>query len=152
MADEIQVSDRGPIGVPAFNGATPQEEDDLRVSVKNERSPRKNRDISATIWPPWHVLISGVFLKVVIFPILKVWAGSESNTRHKDFQSFALPTELPAHRDSGSHPRAIRPANDHSYPPAQYLAIERRNFADFTYIACLKMRDSVEAAHLRASI
>ncbi len=28
------------------------------------------------------------------------WAGSESNTRHKDFQSFALPTELPAHRDS----------------------------------------------------
>jgi integrase len=26
------------------------------------------------------------------------WAGSESNTRHKDFQSFALPTELPAHR------------------------------------------------------
>ena|GEM_PF-4462861 len=27
------------------------------------------------------------------------WAGSESNTRHKDFQSFALPTELPAHRD-----------------------------------------------------
>ena len=28
------------------------------------------------------------------------WAGSESNTRHKDFQSFALPTELPAHRVS----------------------------------------------------
>src|SRR6266851_4015367 len=27
------------------------------------------------------------------------WAGSESNTRHEDFQSSALPTELPAHRD-----------------------------------------------------
>ncbi len=26
------------------------------------------------------------------------WAGSESNTRHKDFQSFALPSEIPAHR------------------------------------------------------
>jgi hypothetical protein len=26
------------------------------------------------------------------------WAGSESNTRHEDFQSSALPTELPAHR------------------------------------------------------
>jgi hypothetical protein len=26
------------------------------------------------------------------------WAGVESNRRHKDFQSFALPTELPAHR------------------------------------------------------
>ena len=25
------------------------------------------------------------------------WAGTESNCRHKDFQSFALPTELPAH-------------------------------------------------------
>ena len=24
------------------------------------------------------------------------WAGTESNRRHKDFQSFALPTELPA--------------------------------------------------------
>src|SRR5271156_2250618 len=32
-------------------------------------------------------------------PFLSWWAGSESNTRHKDFQSFALPTELPAHRD-----------------------------------------------------
>ena len=26
------------------------------------------------------------------------WAGTELNCRHKDFQSFALPTELPAHR------------------------------------------------------
>ena len=34
-------------------------------------------------------------------PMISWWAGSESNTRHKDFQSFALPTELPAHRDSG---------------------------------------------------
>ena len=25
----------------------------------------------------------------------KKWNGAESNRRHKDFQSFALPTELP---------------------------------------------------------
>ncbi len=25
------------------------------------------------------------------------WRGAESNRRHKDFQSFALPTELPSH-------------------------------------------------------
>ncbi len=24
-----------------------------------------------------------------------LWCGAESNRRHKDFQSFALPTELP---------------------------------------------------------
>ena len=27
---------------------------------------------------------------------LKWWLGTESNRRHKDFQSFALPTELPS--------------------------------------------------------
>ena len=27
-----------------------------------------------------------------------VWCGPGSNRRHKDFQSFALPTELPHHR------------------------------------------------------
>ena len=26
----------------------------------------------------------------------KWWLGTESNRRHKDFQSFALPTELPS--------------------------------------------------------
>jgi hypothetical protein len=28
----------------------------------------------------------------------KWWLGAESNRRHKDFQSSALPTELPSHR------------------------------------------------------
>jgi hypothetical protein len=41
-----------------------------------------------------------VHTKILVFLVFRVWAGSESNTRHKDFQSFALPTELPAHRDS----------------------------------------------------
>src|SRR5699024_3550803 len=29
-------------------------------------------------------------------PPFKWWLGTESNRRHKDFQSFALPTELPS--------------------------------------------------------
>ena len=29
------------------------------------------------------------------------WAETESNRRHKDFQSFALPTELSAHQKRG---------------------------------------------------
>ncbi len=28
---------------------------------------------------------------------LLLWCGAGSNRRHKDFQSFALPTELPHH-------------------------------------------------------
>ena len=27
----------------------------------------------------------------------KWWLGTDSNRRHKDFQSYALPTELPSH-------------------------------------------------------
>ena len=37
----------------------------------------------------------------------KVWAGAESNRRHEDFQSSALPTELPAHVRTG-WPRETR--------------------------------------------
>ena len=29
--------------------------------------------------------------------IIKKWRGTESNRRHKELQSFALPTELPSH-------------------------------------------------------
>ena len=29
--------------------------------------------------------------------LLKKWLGTESNRRHTDFQSVALPTELPSH-------------------------------------------------------
>jgi hypothetical protein len=47
--------------------------------------------------------------------LLKGWLGTESNRRHKDFQSFALPTELPSRiklfkwrsgRDSNPRPPA----------------------------------------------
>ena len=30
-----------------------------------------------------------------------LWCGPGSNRRHKDFQSFALPTELPHHFQTG---------------------------------------------------
>ena len=38
---------------------------------------------------------------------LKMWLGAESNRRHVDFQSTALPTELPSRRevDLGSRSR-----------------------------------------------
>ena len=37
---------------------------------------------------PWNVGVSGVLMFLL-------WCGAGSNRRHKDFQSFALPTELP---------------------------------------------------------
>src|SRR5439155_5637480 len=39
----------------------------------------------------------------------KWWRGTESNCRHYDFQSYALPTELPRH-EAGRHNLAIVPA------------------------------------------
>ncbi len=39
---------------------------------------------------------SGAGAQVVELEREKKWAGSELNTRHRDFQSLALPTELPA--------------------------------------------------------
>ena len=53
-------------------------------------------------------------IKTLMFTGLFWWAGSESNTRHEDFQSSALPTELPAHR-GGYCARFARSTNDHSY-------------------------------------
>ena len=65
-------------GVRPKNGHDMGTDDSGSAPCREPRSPKPS-SLSAEIW----------------------WAGSESNTRHKDFQSFALPTELPAHRDSG---------------------------------------------------
>jgi hypothetical protein len=40
----------------------------------------------------------------------KWWPGSESNQRHADFQSAALPTELPGHAATCVHPWRADPA------------------------------------------
>ena len=37
-------------------------------------------------------------LKVSQNWLVKRWPGTESNCRHEDFQSSALPTELPGHK------------------------------------------------------
>ena len=40
-----------------------------------------------------------------IFGEIEKWAGAELNRRHEDFQSSALPTELPAHIKESNHLR-----------------------------------------------
>ena len=37
------------------------------------------------------------FATIAVIGYFKWWLGTESNRRHKDFQSFALPTELLSH-------------------------------------------------------
>ena len=44
---------------------------------------------------PKHLAVQLNLIKVV--KISAVWLGPESNQRHMDFQSTALPTELPSH-------------------------------------------------------
>jgi hypothetical protein len=34
---------------------------------------------------------------IIADEVFKAWCGAGLNRRHKDFQSFALPTELPHH-------------------------------------------------------
>jgi len=41
--------------------------------------------------------------------ITKVWLGRESNPRHEDFQSSALPTELPSLSGEGERLRGPSP-------------------------------------------
>jgi hypothetical protein len=35
------------------------------------------------------------------------WLGPESNQRHKDFQSSALPTELPSHKNFTEYLKSV---------------------------------------------
>ena len=44
---------------------------------------------------PKHLAVQLNLIKIV--KISAVWLGPESNQRHMDFQSTALPTELPSH-------------------------------------------------------
>ena len=43
-----------------------------------------------------------LFVRSVVCNYLHQWLGTESNRRHADFQSAALPTELPSR--TGSRP------------------------------------------------
>ena len=43
------------------------------------------------------LLLTNLIKKGHISVTFKAWCGAGSNRRHKDFQSFALPTELPHH-------------------------------------------------------
>ena len=52
-------------------------------------------DVGATIRCVNHFAIAAI-LWLFNLATNKWWLGTESNRRHKDFQSFALPTELPS--------------------------------------------------------
>jgi hypothetical protein len=84
------------------NGCLPQ----IRLQY-----PSDNR--TATFRPQFgHTKPTSVVMilkKSIILRALFWWAGAESNCRHEDFQSSALPTELPAHRWARSRgEKAIR--------------------------------------------
>ena len=59
----------------------------------------------------WATLAHLVVINYYIFKYFRGWCrGAESNHRHKDFQSFALPTELPRQNwrfGWGSNPRPL---------------------------------------------
>ena len=49
--------------------------------------------------------------------IILMWCGPGLNRRHKDFQSFALPTELPHHSAKGGRKYKDLPRLFRVYPP-----------------------------------
>jgi hypothetical protein len=58
----------------------------------------------------------GPLCKMLIFLEIEKWAGAESNRRHEDFQSSALPTELPAHTEkSGAFSGCVFHLRHHGY-------------------------------------
>ena len=60
----------------------------------------------------------------LILKELKWWDGTESNRRHEDFQSSALPTELPSQHDSV----LIKKAKITTIPMTMSIEIEVVNY------------------------
>ncbi|MEY4109708.1 MAG: hypothetical protein RLZZ46_62 [Bacteroidota bacterium] len=66
-------------------------------------------------------------IKKAAFAAFRSWCLQESNQGHKDFQSFALPTEL----------RHQRGAKIHKFLSLQILHLAQLFFFDFQFIKCL---------------
>src|SRR3989344_980119 len=62
----------------------------------------------------------------------KWWPGSESNQRHADFQSAALPTELPGHVTTYVHPWRANPAR----PKRRYASCSACSVQGTPSLAC----------------
>ena len=64
-------------------------------------------------------LVSGRLIqrKCLQIKFLKWWLGTESNRRHEDFQSSALPTELPSHISGTA--KAVRAGREPINPSAR---------------------------------
>src|SRR5215472_17550572 len=60
------------------------------------RSPPRHRPLFAGIFPVVGHLASGSLANNLAQVKIEMWLGAESNRRHVDFQSTALPTELPS--------------------------------------------------------
>ena len=58
--------------------------------------------------------------------VLKWWLGTESNRRHEDFQSSALPTELPSHISGTA--KTVRAGREPINPDAR-MATEKFGFS-----------------------
>jgi hypothetical protein len=61
----------------------------LRCTYRQQPEPGANEN---QLKMPGNLAVSGHFLQLW-------WPGTESNHRHADFQSAALPTELPGHEE-----------------------------------------------------
>jgi hypothetical protein len=61
-----------------------------------------------------------------------LWCGAGSNRRHKDFQSFALPTELPHHRIEDCKNRGITLISKR----VVYLLFHNLSSIGFSFIGC----------------
>ena len=91
------------VGKTGFEPATPWSQ--TKCSTKLSHFPLLVRPIGVEPITFWSVVKRSIQLiyerRTYRFFILKWWLRLESNQRHKDFQSFALPTELRSHKNGG---------------------------------------------------
>src|SRR5207244_7316609 len=74
--------------------------------LRSGAAPRRGPFLARLFPIVFHLL--GTARTITVKPSLKKWLGAESNRRHVDFQSTALPTELPSRKGRRSRVRVAR--------------------------------------------
>src|SRR5207249_10090591 len=64
--------------------------------LRSRTAPRRGPFLARLSPIVFHLV--GTARTITVTPSLKKWLGAESNRRHVDFQSTALPTELPSRK------------------------------------------------------